>query len=133
MALASRAGFADRRDRGIAFAKEEIEMLELINWNVGMTAWAVIVLIAGAVVIGLVLQYVGDVTNGYEWSIAGLGAIVGGWLGSEALGSLSTWGPEWEGMFVLPALIGAVVVGFVVDLVVRYATGGSLVHHPRPI
>jgi hypothetical protein len=133
MALASRAGFADRRDRGIAFAKEEIEMLELINWNVGMTAWAVIVLIAGAVVIGLVLQYVGDVTNGYEWSIAGLGAIVGGWLGSEALGSLSTWGPEWEGMFVLPALIGAVIVGFVVDLVVRYATGGSLVHHPRPI
>jgi hypothetical protein len=109
------------------------EMLELIGWDVGMTAWAVIVLIAGAVVIGLVLQYIGDVTNGYEWSIAGLGAIVGGWLGSEALGSLSTWGPEWEGMFVLPALIGAVVVGFVVDLVVRYATGGSLVHHPRPI
>lgn len=108
-------------------------MLELIGWNVGMTAWAVIVLIAGAVVIGLVLQYIGDVTNGYEWSIAGLGAIVGGWLGSEALGTLSAWGPEWEGMFVLPALIGAVIVGFVVDLVVRYATGGSLVHHPRPI
>jgi len=108
-------------------------MLELINWNVGMTAWAVIVLIAGAVVIGLVLQYIGDVTNGYEWSVAGLAAIVGGWLGSEALGSLSTWGPEWEGMFVLPALIGAVVVGFVVDPVVRYATGGSLVHHPRPV
>jgi hypothetical protein len=36
-------------------------------------------------------------------------------------------------MFLLPALIGAVVLGFVVDLVVRYATGGSLVHHPRPV
>jgi hypothetical protein len=36
-------------------------------------------------------------------------------------------------MFVLPALIGAVVLGFVVDLVVRYATGGSLVHHARPV
>jgi len=36
-------------------------------------------------------------------------------------------------MFIVPALIGAVVVGFVVDLVVRFVTGGSLVHHPRPI
>ncbi len=108
-------------------------MLELIGWNVGMTAWAVIVLIVVALVIGFVLQSIGDVTKGYEWSIAGLGALVGGWLGSEALGTLSAWGPEWEGMFLLPALIGAVIVGFVVDLVVRYATGGSLVHHPRPI
>jgi hypothetical protein len=132
MALAGSPRRADRRGRG-NLLEEELEMLELIGWNVGMTAWAVIVLIAGAAVIGLVLQYVGDVTNGYEWSIAGLGAIVGGWLGSEALGTLSTWGPEWEGMFLLPALGGAVIVGFVVDLVVRYATGGSLVHHPRPI
>jgi uncharacterized membrane protein YeaQ/YmgE (transglycosylase-associated protein family) len=108
-------------------------MLELFGWDVGMTAWAVIVLIAAAIVIGVVLQYIGDVTKGYEWSVAGLAALVGGWIGSEALGSLSTWGPEWEGMFVLPALIGAVVLGFVVDLVVRYATGGSLVHHPRPV
>lgn len=108
-------------------------MLELFGWEVGMTAWAVIALIAAAVIIGIVLQYVGDVTNGYEWSVAGLAAIVGGWLGSEALGGLSTWGVEWEGMFIFPALIGAVVLGFVVDLLVRYATGGSLVHHPRPI
>jgi len=108
-------------------------MLVLFDWNVGMTAWAVTLLIIGAVVIGAILQYVGDVTIGYEWSVAGLAAIFGGWLGSEAFGAASTWGPEWEGMFLLPALIGAVVLGFVVDLVVRYATGGSLVHHPRPI
>lgn len=108
-------------------------MLELLGWDVGMTGWAVLALIAAAVIIGVVLQYIGDVTNGYEWSVAGLAAIVGGWLGSEALAGLSTWGIEWEGMFIFPALIGAVVLGFVVDLVVRYATGGSLVHHPRPI
>lgn len=108
-------------------------MLELLGWDVGMTGWAVLALIAAAVIIGVVLQYIGDVTNGYEWSVAGLAAIVGGWLGSEALAGLSTWGIEWEGMFIFPALIGAVVLGFVVDLVVRYATGGSLVHHPRPV
>lgn len=110
-----------------------MEMLDLFGWNVGMTAWAVVALIAGAVIIGIVLQYVGDVTNGYEWSVAGLAAIVGGWLGSEAFGAASEWGYSWEGMYIFPAIIGAIVLGFVVDLVVRYATGGSLVHHPRPI
>lgn len=108
-------------------------MLELFGWDVGMTGWAVTALIVGAVIIGAILQYIGDVTIGYEWSVAGLAAIVGGWFGSEAFASASTWGPEWEGMFLLPALIGAVLLGFVVDLVVRYATGGSLVHHPRPV
>lgn len=108
-------------------------MLELFGWDIGMTGLAVTVLILAAVVIGAILQYVGDVTIGYEWSVAGLAAIAGGWLASEAFGTASTWGPEWEGMFLLPALIGAVVLGFVVDLAVRYATGGSLIHHPRPI
>lgn len=107
--------------------------MELFGWDVGMSGWAVTLLIVGAVVIGLVLQYIGDVTNGYEWIVAGLAAIVGGWLGSEALGAASTWGPEFQGMNLLPALIGAVVFGFVADLIVRYATGGSLVHHPRPV
>jgi uncharacterized membrane protein YeaQ/YmgE (transglycosylase-associated protein family) len=108
-------------------------MLELFGWDVGMTALAVVALFGAAVIIGAALQLIGDVTIGYEWSVAGLAAIVGGWIGSEALGTFSTWGPEWEGMFIVPALIGAVVVGFVVDLVVRFVTGGSLVHHPRPI
>ena len=108
-------------------------MLELIGWNVGMTGWAVAALIAAAVVVGAILQYIGEVTFGYEWSIAALGAIAGGWLASEAFGTLSTWGPAWEGMYLLPALIGVVVLGFVTDFVTRTVTGGSLVHNPRPI
>jgi hypothetical protein len=110
-----------------------LETLKLFDWDIGMTAWGVMALIAGGVVIGIVLQYVGDVTNGYEWSIASLGAIAGGWIGSEALTAASDWGPSWEGMVLVPAIIGAVAIGFVVDAMVRYATGGSLVHHPRPI
>jgi uncharacterized membrane protein YeaQ/YmgE (transglycosylase-associated protein family) len=133
MALVRLRAASDLQVSAVHMEEEVPDMLELIGWDVGMTAWAVVALIAAAVVIGVVLQYIGEVTNGYEWSIAGLAAIVGGWIGSEALGTLSTWGPEWEGMYLLPALIGAVVLGFVVDLVVRYATGGSLVHHPRPI
>jgi hypothetical protein len=36
-------------------------------------------------------------------------------------------------MYLLPALIGALVLGAVVDLVVRYATGGHYLPAPRPI
>jgi hypothetical protein len=110
-----------------------LETLKLFDWDVGMTAWAVLALIAGGVVIGIALQYVGDVTNGYEWSFASLAAIVGGWIGSEALTAAQDWGPTWEGMVIVPALIGAIALGFVVDFVVRLLTGGSLVHHARPI
>jgi hypothetical protein len=110
-----------------------LETLKLFEWDLGMTAWAVIALIVGGVLISVALQYIGDVTNGYGWSIAALGAIVGGWIGSEALTAVSDWGPTWEGMVILPAIIGAIAVGFVVDAIVRYATGGSLVHHARPI
>ena len=46
---------------------------------------------------------------------------------------MSTWGPEIDGFFVLPALIGAVIVGGVVDVVVRMTTAGSYVHQARPI
>jgi uncharacterized membrane protein YeaQ/YmgE (transglycosylase-associated protein family) len=59
--------------------------------------------------------------------------VVGGWLGSEAFGTLSTCGPQVESFYLLPALIGSVVVGGVVDAVVRTMTGGSYVAHPRPI
>ncbi len=48
------------------------------------------------------------------------------------LGGLSKIGPEWEGMFLVPALIGAIVLAVVVDLLVRMVTGGSLTHRGHP-
>jgi hypothetical protein len=48
------------------------------------------------------------------------------------LRKLSTWGPEWEGVFVAPALIGAVVLTVLVDAVVRWGTGGSFSGHAHP-
>ena len=50
-----------------------------------------------------------------------------------ALGGLSTWGVEFDGLFVLPALIGGLVVGFIVDALSRYTTEGSYTREPRPI
>lgn len=108
-------------------------MFDLFGWDIGMTAFAAILLIFGAVVLGVIAQLVGEVTTGWEGPVVAGAALFGGWLGSEAFGALSTWGLEFEGLFVLPALIGGIVLGFAVDAVVRFSTRGSYVHHPRPI
>ena len=108
-------------------------MLELFGWDVGMNTLAALLLVAGALVIGGIAHTIGAVTIGYEWVVTGLAALVGGYVGSEALAGLSTWGPEFEGLYVLPAVIGAVVVGGIVDALLRYSTEGSYTHQARPI
>ena len=109
-------------------------MLDLIGWDVGMSLLAAITLIAGALLIGVLTLFVGDTRVGWEWATTAVAALVGGYLGSEALGSASTWGPAFEGLYVVPAIIGGLVFGVVADFVVRYWTAGSYSRHePRPI
>lgn len=107
-------------------------MFEPFGWNVGMTLVAAIVVALGGVVIGAIAQFIGRTTFGYEWVITALAAVIGGWLASEAFGTLSTWGPVFDGLYIVPALIGAVVVGGLVDGLVRVSTGGTFLE-ARPI
>ena len=108
-------------------------MLEIFGWNVGMGNLAVVLLLGGALVIGLIAQVIGETRTGWEWLVAGIGALVGGWLGSEAFGSASTWGWAVENLYIFPALIGGVVVGAMADIFVRTVTGGSYIRHARPV
>ena len=108
-------------------------MLEPFGWNIGMDALGAILLVAVALLIGGLVSLVGEVRMGGEWALTAVGALVGGWLGSEAFAGASTWGPEIGGWFVLPSVISAVVLGVVVDAITRYATEGSYRMHPRPI
>ncbi len=108
-------------------------MIELIGWKIGMDWLGLLLLGGGALVFGLIVQFIGETRTGYEWLVAGIAALVGGWLGSESFGTASTWGVVVDGLYVLPAIIGGVVLGGIVDVVVRTVTGGSYVHHPRPI
>jgi uncharacterized membrane protein YeaQ/YmgE (transglycosylase-associated protein family) len=110
-----------------------MEELVIVEWNVGMSALAAILLVVGALVIGAISQFIGEPRIGFEWLFTAAGVLVGGWLGSEAFGTASTWGPEFEGLYILPALIGGVILGAVVDVIVRFATGGTYTHEPRPI
>ena len=108
-------------------------MIEILDFEIGMTWLGLSVLALGAIILGVVGQWVGSVQTRFEWLPDAVAAFLGGFIASESLGTLSTWGPEWEGMFVVPALIGAVVVALVVDAVVRWGTGGSFTGHARPV
>lgn len=94
-----------------------------------MGVWGIIILLAGALLVGVALQAVLRAENDYAWLYTAIGAFVGGFVASEFLGALSTWGWEANGLFVFPALIGAVIVGVIVELVTRSVSG---THRPAP-
>jgi uncharacterized membrane protein YeaQ/YmgE (transglycosylase-associated protein family) len=108
-------------------------MIEILGYEIGMTWLGVGLLALGAIVLGVIGQYFGSVQTRYEWLPDAVAAFLGGFIASEGLGSLSTTGPEWEGLFLIPALIGAIVVALIVDVVVRLGTGGSFSGHARPV
>ena len=93
-----------------------------------MEILGIVILVVGALVVGLLYRYVGENQEGWTWLITAIGAGVGAFIGSESLAGASKWGPEAGGMFVLPALIGAVVVGGIVEWVVRQATPKNRAH-----
>lgn len=75
----------------------------------------------GSIVIGVTVGWAGRQRHGIEWLMAGMGALVGGSIASEKMGRLSNWGIESVGVRVLPALIGAVLIGGLGWAYARYA------------
>ncbi|WP_438432539.1 GlsB/YeaQ/YmgE family stress response membrane protein [Gorillibacterium sp. sgz500922] len=55
-----------------------------------------------------------DIPGGIIGNI--IAGFIGAWLGSLILGE---WGPETGGFYLIPALIGAVVLVFIVSLILR--------------
>ena len=87
-----------------------------------METWGYVILIAGAIVIGLVAQYALRQRFGYEWVATAIGAGVGGFVASEyGLGGLGKWGIAYYGLHIFPALIGGLVVAAIVEAVIYFA------------
>ena len=90
--------------------------------NLGFGGW--LVLLAGALLFGVVAQFIGDVRTGYEWLVDAIAAAIGAVVASEFIISLQTFNPVWDGLAIVPALIGGLVLGLVVEVITRYMTGG---------
>ena len=91
--------------------------------EMGLVAW--IVVIVGALLFGVLAQYVGEARTGYEWLVVAIAAGIGAIAASEFLIGWQTFEPVFDGLALVPALIGGLVVGAVVEVATRVVTGGS--------
>lgn len=72
-------------------------------------------LIVGGILGWLASLIVGkDVPGGIIGNI--IAGFIGAWIGSSLLGS---WGPEIGDFYIVPALIGAIVLIFIVSLIMK--------------
>jgi vancomycin permeability regulator SanA len=105
-----------------------------MDFNIDMGIYGAIALVLGAVVVGVVLQLIGEVHFGFEWIVTGIFAFAAAVVASEFVTAWRTVEPVWDGVALLPALIAGVVVGIVADAVLRFFTHGSYIRHgPQPI
>jgi uncharacterized membrane protein YeaQ/YmgE (transglycosylase-associated protein family) len=99
--------------------------------TLGLGGWLVI--IAGALLFGVVAQFIGEARTGFEWLVDGIAVAIGAVVASEFIISLRTFEPVWEGLAIVPALIGGLAVGLVVELATRYLTGGRYTTRPMAV
>jgi uncharacterized membrane protein YeaQ/YmgE (transglycosylase-associated protein family) len=99
-----------------------------LSITLGLGAW--IVLIVASVVFGAIAQFIGDTRTGFEGAVDAVAFGVGALIGSEFIVAMQTYGPVWDGLALVPALVGGLIVGLVVELSMRYVTGGTYAHHP---
>ena len=99
-----------------------------IAFALGIGGWTL--LIVGALVFGVVAQFVGEAETGYEWLIDAIAFAVGAVVASEFVTAWRTVDPVWDGLALIPALLGGLAVGLVVEVVTRYLTGGRYAGRP---
>lgn len=97
-----------------------------LSIDMSYIGWAV--LIVGALAFGVIAQFVGETETGYEWLVDGVAAFIGGLVASEFITAWRGFEPVYEGLALVPAVIGALVLGLVVEVATRYATGGRYMH-----
>src|SRR6185369_4424380 len=91
--------------------------------GIGLGGW--LVLIVGSLVFGAGAQMIGQPRAGFEWLGDAIAVAVGALVASEFIVAWRTFEPTWDGLALVPALLGGVVVGLIVELATRYMTGGN--------
>ena len=101
-----------------------------LAFTLGLGGW--FLLVAGALVFGGIVQFIGEVRTGYEWLVDAIAAGIGALIGSEFIIAMQAYGPVWDGLALVPALVGGLIVGVIVELATRYVSGGTYTAH-RPM
>ena len=96
--------------------------------SLGIWGWAA--LIVGALAFGVAAQLVGTTRTRYEWLADAIAFGIGALVASEFVVGWQAFEPVWDGLAIVPALIGGLVVGLVAEVVTRLATGGTYTGHP---
>ena len=91
--------------------------------TLGLFGWIAVIL--GALLFGVLAQSIGETRTGYEWLIDAIAAGVGAIVASEFIVGWQSFGPMFDGLAIVPALIGGLVVGMVVEVATRFVSGGS--------
>lgn len=92
-----------------------------MTFDMSFIAFAVVIL--AALVIGVLVQMYLNPKTPYEWAITAIGVGVGAWFFSEL--NWTQWfsgtnlGPSWEGLLVIPAVLGGLVLGAIFEVVAR--------------
>ena len=95
-----------------------------LAFTLGLFGWIAVIL--GALVFGVLAQSIGETRTGYEWLIDAIAAGIGAVVASEFIVGWQSFGPMVDGLAVVPALIGGVVV----EVVTRFVSGGSYLAEP---
>jgi hypothetical protein len=77
----------------------------------------------------VIAQFVGDARTGYEWLIDAVAFAIGAVVASEFLVGMRTFEPVYDGLALVPALVGGLAVGLVVEVITRFLTGGHYTGH----
>ena len=102
-----------------------------MEFSVSLELGGWLLVILAAVVFGAVAQFVGETRTGFEWLVDAIAFGIGAIVASEFVTAWRTIEPVWAGLAVVPALIGGLVLGLLVEVVTRYVTGGT--YHGRPM
>jgi uncharacterized membrane protein YeaQ/YmgE (transglycosylase-associated protein family) len=94
--------------------------------TLGLGGW--IVLVVGALIFGAAAQLIGDARTGFEWLVDAVAFGIGALVASEFIVAFQDAGPVFDGLALVPALIGGLVVGLVIEVATRFTTGGSYTH-----
>jgi hypothetical protein len=92
------------------------------TFTLGLAGW--IVLIVGAAVFGLVAPLFGRSVQ-YEWLVGGVAAFIGALVASEFVIAWQAFEPVFDGVALIPALVGGLVIGIAAVVVLRLASGSE--------